>query len=362
MVLAASALTAPSLTAAVPPANAVGLLADSPLSRAVSVVLAWVLVTLTVAAVLVVIAPQYTRGVRDDVIDRPDTAFAIGFVTVFGLFVGSALLPFVATSLEHSTLALLGLIVGAPGLITVAVLLVGGGCVGAIVVGDRLGSRIGSGSPSLWRSLGIGTLLLGASQLVPILGTIVTIAVATGGSGAIVSAWYEGQWGTPLLAAATDDAVDQESVPGSSTRPGRDGSEPNPSSEPPESDPTLGAAPTASGHAGATVENDRTDDLKGRVGDESSSGDDSQSSEAYGWGSESADQTTDNNGWSDAADEQASDDDGWSSDSDAGTVDDFGWNSDSDGRTDDDYGWSDDGYGWSDDGARDDDDRRDDTD
>ncbi|WP_226005445.1 hypothetical protein [Natrinema salinisoli] len=219
MVLAESILALPSLPSGVVPAVALGPLADSPLSQAAGVALSWMVVTATIAAVLLVAVPQSVRGLRDDVVTGPDTSFAVGFVSVFGLLVCSALPLYVGTSLEHATLITAGLIVATPGLIGCAALLVVGGCVGTIVAGDRLVGRFGSKSSSLWRSLAVGALVVGGSQLVPILGTIVTIAVGVVGSGAIVNGGHERWRGEPLLASSITHAGDREMTDRAPSRP-----------------------------------------------------------------------------------------------------------------------------------------------
>lgn len=208
------------------PAVALDPITDSPLSQAATVAFSWMVVTATIASILVVAVPQSMRGVRDDVLTEPDTSFAVGFVAVFGLLVCSGLPLYVGTSLEHEMLITIGLIVATPGLIACAVLLVVGGCVGTIVVGDRLANRFGSESTPLWQSLAVGTLVVGGSQLVPILGTIVTIVVGVVGSGAIVNSGYERWRGQPLLASPTQTvARDLGARPATGPTPGEHGPE-----------------------------------------------------------------------------------------------------------------------------------------
>ncbi|WP_222919950.1 hypothetical protein [Natrinema sp. SYSU A 869] len=246
MVVTNIALTAPIRTVAVTPASAFDTLVGSPLSQAASVTLVWTAITLLVAPVLLAGLPQSMRGLRDDLITEPDTTFAVGFVALFGLLICSVLPLFVGTSLEHSALITLGLIVATPGLIACIALLIVGGCVGTVAVGDRLGDRLGSGSPSSRRSLALGLLALGGSQLVPIVGTIATIAVASVGSGAIVNRGNEAWRGEPLLAASSDVSVDQGTADRSTAPLGRDRPERHISSGP-RDDGETGPIPTVPG-------------------------------------------------------------------------------------------------------------------
>lgn len=228
MVIAYPALTAPTLPVAGTPASAFGVALGSVLSQAASVGLVWMLVTVIVAAVPIVAVPRSVRGIRTDAVSDPDLAFAVGFLAVFGLLVTSALPLFVGTSLGYGPLVTIGLVVATPGLLACAALLVGGGCLGAIVVGDRLGRRLGAASPSLWQSLAVGTLALGASQLVPVLGTVATVVAATVGSGALVSSGYEARWGEPPLVASSSPG-EPEPSPGSDSVPEPVPSVPSPS-------------------------------------------------------------------------------------------------------------------------------------
>ena len=258
-----SALTVPSPVVAAIPPSAPGLLAGSALSSAVSVTLAWMFVTVGVAAVLVVAIPQPVRNLRDAAALEPDIAFAVGFIALFGLLICSVLPLFVGTSLGHATLITIGQVVGLPGVIASAALFVVGGCVGAMAVGDRLVDRIGSDSPSLWWSLVLGAIVLGVSQLVPVLGTIVTIVAATVGSGAIVSAGYEIHRGKPPLVSSTGDA-DRTSTDRSTTRTGRDERERRVSSEPRPDESGSRTVPPASDAPRTRRRNDRPGDADRR--------------------------------------------------------------------------------------------------
>lgn len=203
-------------------------------------------ITVVAAAVLLLGAPKAMRGLRDDLVAEPDTTFAVGFLAFFGVLVCSGLPLFVGTSLKHSGLIAVGLLVATPGLLACIALLIGGGCVGTVAVGDRLGDRLGSEAPSAWRALGLGLLALGGSQLVPIAGTIVTIAVASVGSGAIVNRGTEAWRGEPLLGASTDARTDRRAA--RSVAPSeRDRSERRASSDPTDSGENADPIPAVSG-------------------------------------------------------------------------------------------------------------------
>ncbi|ELY90483.1 hypothetical protein [Natrinema altunense] len=247
MVPTVAALSGPVRTGIATPASASNAFVGSPLSQAASVTLAWMAITVVAAAVLLIGAPKAMRGLRDDIVTEPDTTFAVGFVALFGLLVCSGLPLFVGTSLEHSGLIAVGLIVATPGLLACVALLLGGGCVGTVAVGDRLGDRLGSGAPSAWRALGIGLLALGGSQLVPIAGTIATIAVASVGSGAIVNYGTEAWRGEPLLGASTDARTDRRTAARSAAPSERDRSERRASSDPTDDDGDANSIPAVSG-------------------------------------------------------------------------------------------------------------------
>ncbi|QCW04403.1 hypothetical protein [Natrinema pallidum] len=224
-----------------------GRTATAPLSQAASVTLAWMAITAVAATVLLLGAPRAMRGFRDDLVTEPDTTFAVGFVALFGVLVCSGLPLFVGTSLEHSGLIAVGLIVATPGLLACVVLLIGGGCVGTVAVGDRLGNRLGSGAPSAWQSLGLGLLAVGGSQLVPIAGTIATIAVASVGSGAIVNHGTEAWRGEPLLGASADGRTDRRTAARSAAPSERDRSDRHVSSDPTDGGGDTDPIPAVSG-------------------------------------------------------------------------------------------------------------------
>ncbi|WP_049901222.1 hypothetical protein [Natrinema sp. J7-1] len=247
MVPTVAALSVPVRTGTATPASASTALVGSPPSKAASVTLAWMVITVVAAAVLLLGAPKAMRGLRDDLVAEPDTTFAVGFLAFFGVLVCSGLPLFVGTSLKHSGLIAVGLLVAMPGLLACIALLIGGGCVGTVAVGDRLGDRLGSEAPSAWRALGLGLLALGGSQLVPIAGTIATIAVVSVGSGAIVNRGTEAWRGEPLLGASPDARTDHRAAARSVAPSERDRSERRVSSDPTDSGENADPIPAVSG-------------------------------------------------------------------------------------------------------------------
>lgn len=156
------------------------------LLRPLGVAVGWTLVTLVGGAVLIGALPSATRAIRDDTIGRPDLAFATGFLVFFAPLVAVTVPLFVTMYVDHWAVIAVGALVALPGLLLGSVALLVGGCFGAIIVGDRVGSRVGADSPSLWGALALGTAVLGSSQLVPILGALVAIAMAIIGIGGVV--------------------------------------------------------------------------------------------------------------------------------------------------------------------------------
>ncbi|QSW98001.1 ABC transporter permease [Haloterrigena alkaliphila] len=142
------------------------------------------LVTVGVGAVLIAGFPTATRRVSGDAVERPDLSFAAGFVVLFGLLVAVALPMTGATYLGISALDPLAGIVSLPGLLGWAALLLVGGTLGAIVLGDRIAVRLGDDSPSLRRALAIGAVVVCASLLVPVFGALLAMGLATVAIGA----------------------------------------------------------------------------------------------------------------------------------------------------------------------------------
>lgn len=142
------------------------------------------LVTVGIGAVLIAGFPTATRRVSGDAIERPDLSFAAGFVVFFGLLVAVALPMIGATYLGISALDPLVGIVSLPGLLGWAALLLVGGTVGAIALGDRIAVRLGDDSPSLRRALAIGAVVVCASLLVPVFGALLAMGLATVAIGA----------------------------------------------------------------------------------------------------------------------------------------------------------------------------------
>ncbi|WP_137289545.1 ABC transporter permease [Natronorubrum halophilum] len=159
--------------------------------RALALAVGWMALTLVVGGILIAGTPSAARSIRDDTLERPDLAFATGFVVFFGLLVVVAIPLFVTTYVENPAVLALGALVALPAVLLWLVLLIAGGSFGVVAVGDRIAGRLGDESPSLRRALATGTVVLGASQLVPVLGAVVAMGVATLGTGGAVRRWTD---------------------------------------------------------------------------------------------------------------------------------------------------------------------------
>ncbi|WP_436347462.1 ABC transporter permease [Natronorubrum sp. FCH18a] len=173
------------------------------LRRPIGIAVGWTVLTLVVGGVLLAGFSSPLRAIRDDAVERPDLAFATGFLVFFAPLVVASLPLFVtAYVVEHPAVLGLGALVSLPALLVCGALVIGGGTIGALVVGDRIASRFGTGTPSLGRSLAIGSVVLGATQLVPVVGTLVAIGFVIVGSGAAVrrrfDPWNGGAERTPI--------------------------------------------------------------------------------------------------------------------------------------------------------------------
>lgn len=168
---------------------ALGGIALPDLTRPLQVTVAWVVLALFVGTVAVLAKPSSVRALRGDVIDRPDVSFAVGFLAFFGLLVGSALPFFVGVVLDEPAIATAGLLVGLPGILAWGAFVLVGGTLGLVGVGHWLASRVADPTP--WQSLVVGTLALGPTQLVPLVGTFASLCLVTVGGGALVARWRE---------------------------------------------------------------------------------------------------------------------------------------------------------------------------
>lgn len=150
----------------------------------------WLAIGTTIAALIVGLvsiagASSFVRTVGDDIAERPDLAFAAGFVVVFGLLVAVALPLIVSTAVGIGAVAALAALISFPGLILWGLVLLVGSCLGAVAVGTRVADRRGDDA-SLLPAVVVGALGLGASQLVPVLGALVAMGLATVATGAVV--------------------------------------------------------------------------------------------------------------------------------------------------------------------------------
>lgn len=156
------------------------------IQRPLGIAIGIMVVASVVGTVLAAGFSTTVRSISDDVADRPDLAFATGFLGFFGLLVVAASPLVAAMVLDHAAVTAVAGITSLPGLLLWALLLLVGSCIGAIVVGDRLARRITGDSPSLTWAVVIGAVLLGGCQLVPVLGALVAMGLATVATGAVL--------------------------------------------------------------------------------------------------------------------------------------------------------------------------------
>ncbi|ELY44329.1 hypothetical protein C495_10519 [Natronorubrum sulfidifaciens JCM 14089] len=156
------------------------------ITRALGVTGGWMVLTLGVGWLLLERSPSSTRSIRDELATRPMRAFPAGFVVFFGALIIASMPLFFTTVLVSPVGQALSAIVAIPSVLLWSVLVVVGGCYGVIAVGDWLPSRLSVDTPSPWPALVVGTLVVGSSQLVPVLGAVVILGVATIGTGAVV--------------------------------------------------------------------------------------------------------------------------------------------------------------------------------
>lgn len=184
------------------------VLFDFGLPQAATLTIGWIVVALVVGGTLIVGFRSSTRAISDDVASRPDLTFAVGFAIFFGLLAVVSVSFLATTVVEHPAVLAIGALVALLGLVLWGALLVVGGAYGVVAAGDRITTGLGDESPSLFRSLVVGTAVLGSSQLVPILGALVTMVIATLGTGAGARRWTGagGVEGRILFAGETDEA------------------------------------------------------------------------------------------------------------------------------------------------------------
>ncbi|WP_440769856.1 ABC transporter permease [Natronorubrum sp. DTA28] len=155
------------------------------LRRPLGVAVGWTVLTLVVGGILLAGFASPIRAIRDDALERPDLTFATGFLVFFSPLVVASIPLFVLTYVaDHPAVLGAGALVSLPALIVAGGLLVVGGTIGSVVIGDRIAGSFGTEAPSLGRSLAVGSVVLGSSQLVPVVGTLVAIVFAAVGTGA----------------------------------------------------------------------------------------------------------------------------------------------------------------------------------
>ncbi|WP_339104642.1 hypothetical protein [Haloterrigena salinisoli] len=163
---------------------------DAPVPRPFWLAIGATVVAVLVGVVLLTAASSFARTISDDIAERPDRSFAVGFLGLFGLLVAVTLPLVLSTAFDHAVVSALTATVAAPGLFVWGLTVVVGGCLGAVAIGDRLVGRR-SDSASLVPAVVVGAVVLGASQLVPVFGALVAMGLATVAIGAVARRWFD---------------------------------------------------------------------------------------------------------------------------------------------------------------------------
>ncbi|ELY58406.1 hypothetical protein C491_08724 [Natronococcus amylolyticus DSM 10524] len=143
-----------------------------PLASPAGELVAEIVVTLAIGALLFVFAPNYTARLVERIRSNPGESLAFGLLTtVLTVVVGFLL-----------AITVIGLLVVVPGLFALAVAFI----VGTVLVSVSFGTAL-LGTDNRWAALLAGTLVLSALSLLPVAGPVVDIAVLVVGFGAIVA-------------------------------------------------------------------------------------------------------------------------------------------------------------------------------
>ena len=156
------------VVAAGQPAPGVETPSVSPLAR----VIGGGLSTLVVGGILLAAAPDYTDRVIDQISDEPVACFGWG-LAVLVLFVGTTVLL---------AITVVGIVLVIPLVLGIVVLGVVGSALGYLALFGRV-------VESRWVALGLGALVAGLTNVVPILGNVVGFVVGSIGIGAVVRYW-----------------------------------------------------------------------------------------------------------------------------------------------------------------------------
>ncbi|WP_327051990.1 hypothetical protein [Halomicrococcus gelatinilyticus] len=150
------------------PAPGVETPSVSPLARVVGGGLS----TLVVGGLLLAAAPDYTDRIVDQISDEPVACFGWG-LAVLVLFVGTTVLL---------AITVVGIVLVIPLVLAVAVVGVVGSALGYLALFGRV-------VESRWLALGLGALVAGLTNVVPVLGSVVGFVVGSVGVGAVVRDW-----------------------------------------------------------------------------------------------------------------------------------------------------------------------------
>jgi hypothetical protein len=141
------------------------------------------LVNLVVGAIVLGVAPDFTRRTAARIRENP------GGTTLMGIVVGIAAI--VVTVLL--ALTIVGLLVVIPGLVVLALVQLAATAAAVVALGLALLSR--RGSVSHGRALVVGSVVLALVGLVPLLGPLVTWLVTSAGLGAVANGYLDSRGG-----------------------------------------------------------------------------------------------------------------------------------------------------------------------
>lgn len=150
--------------------------------------------TIVVGAVVLAVSTPYVEALERRIYDVPVRSGAVGLATLIG--------GFVLTIVALLVMAVVGEIGGGEpvvdllGMLVLMALLVGGmvfvtlaDVIGSILAGLALLRRFGSGEPNRWLALVVGSVVVSALYLIPLV-NVAAMAVVVGlGAGAMVGHW-----------------------------------------------------------------------------------------------------------------------------------------------------------------------------
>lgn len=137
------------------------------------------LLNLALGAVVLGVAPEFSRSLVDRIRSHPVESFLYGLLTYVAVVVLTVLLA----------LTIVGLLVVVPGLLVLAVVGLVANGVAVVAVGTLLAES--SGESALWKSLVVGAVAVSLLTAIPPLTEPVNFLLGTVGMGAIAARYWE---------------------------------------------------------------------------------------------------------------------------------------------------------------------------